>query len=42
MLPPEAAEGDHLTIDITVDREATKDAQASAAELFKLIVEQNK
>ena len=42
MLPQEACEGDYLTMEIAVDREATKDAQTSAAELLKLILEQNK
>ena len=41
-LLPAAKEGDVLAIEITVDVEATKQAQAEVAELFEQIIRQNK
>ena len=40
-LLPEAKAGDVLAIEISVDLEATKQAQAEADELFAQIIEQN-
>jgi hypothetical protein len=40
-LLPKAKAGDVLTIEINVDREATKEAQADVDELFAQIIQQN-
>ena len=40
-LPPGAAEGDHLTISLTIDKKATRSARQEAKDLLRQLLEAN-